>query len=76
MLPMGFQSSQSRLVNAFRSNRNLIEGRRKIHMRNLALLALLLVTGCMRSAVRDSANDVTPANPKSEVQELEDRLGV
>lgn len=45
-------------------------------MRILMLLALVCVIGCARSAVRESTDYNPAADPKSELRQLEDRLGV
>lgn len=48
--------------------------RRKTAMRCLMLLGILMVVGCSRAAIREPVNE--EPNPKSELQQLEDRLGI
>jgi len=45
-------------------------------IRILAMLALVSSAGCMRAMVHDSANEDSPYDTRTEVQKLEDRLGV
>jgi hypothetical protein len=45
-------------------------------MRILLALTLLLVSGCLKHAVREPKPDDSSNDGKTEVQKLEDRLGV
>jgi hypothetical protein len=45
-------------------------------MRYLLLLAILVVCGCNRAAVRDHQDYDPAVDSKTELQQLEDRLGV
>ena len=45
-------------------------------MRLLLALTVLIVSGCLKQAVRESKTDDTSNDGKSEKQQLEDRLGV
>ena len=45
-------------------------------MRILLALTVLMVSGCLKHAVREPKPDDTSKDGKSELQQLEDRLGV
>lgn len=45
-------------------------------MRILAILAMFLLSGCLKHAIREPAPDDTIYDGKSDIRQLEDRLGV
>jgi hypothetical protein len=48
----------------------------KIRWRCLILIALLLSAGCLRKQVREEEPQINPYDEKTELQLLEERLGV
>ena len=45
-------------------------------MRILMVLTMLMVTGCLKHTVREPKTEDTSNEGKSEIRQLEDRLGV